>query len=175
MKYWSKTSVLLVLVIIVSACSVVICIGALNISTAATGVALESKEIWDVSIDNLSTIAVDCEDVVVTSEPSFNDMSIEYAISFANVGNYGSFQFTIKNSGTLDAKIKDIKITGLGIYQPYINIAIEGLKKNDVIKAESVSDPIVVVTTYNKQYYVEESIPSGIKFDNIEITVDVEK
>ena len=102
-------------------------------------------------------------------------MSIEYSVSFANVGDFGRFQFTVKNSGTLDAKIKDIKITGLGIYQPYINVSIEGLKKNDIIKAESVSDPIVVVTTYNKQYYGDELIPIGVKLDKVGITVVVEK
>ena len=53
MRYLGKTSILVVLVVIVSACSIVISIGALGTSTATTGVALESKEIWDVSIDNL--------------------------------------------------------------------------------------------------------------------------
>ncbi len=175
MRYLGKTSILVVLVVIVSACSIVISIGALGTSTATTGVALESKEIWDVSIDNLSTIAINNEEVVVRSEPSFDGMSIEYSVSFANVGDFGRFQFTVKNSGTLDAKIKDIKITGLGIYQPYINVSIEGLKKNDIIKAESVSDPIVVVTTYNKQYYGDELIPIGVKLDKVGITVVVEK
>ena len=95
MRYLGKTSILVVLVVIVSACSIVISIGALGTSTATTGVALESKEIWDVSIDNLSTIAINNEEVVVRSEPSFDGMSIEYSVSFANVGDFGRFQFTV--------------------------------------------------------------------------------
>ena len=84
MKYRRKDSLLLILVIIVSVCSVVISVGALSTSSAATGVALESKEIWDVSIDNLSTMAVDSDKSIIISEPSSNDMSIKYSLSFAN-------------------------------------------------------------------------------------------
>lgn len=175
MKCLSKITVLTVMIVFVSFCSLTICFGALGTSNSLHGVSIECEEIWNVYLDNISTMAVGDESVVVVKNPVINVNSINYSLLFTNVDSYSQFQFEIRNDGNVDAKVKKIEITGLNEYENYIDISILNLNVGDVIEAGGLASNIKVITKYDNQYVNNGLELQPVNLENVSVNIEFEK
>lgn len=170
-----RVTFITVLVVVIAICSLFMSFSALNTSNSLSGVAVVNKENWDISIDNVSTVAVDSSAVMILKEPVVDNTKISYSLRMNQEHGYGQFSFDLKNLGNVNAKIKDIKITGMEGYEEYIDVTISDIKVGDSIKAETIISNIKVVTTYKRQLFDEMIIPQAIILDSINIEIELEK
>lgn len=80
----------------------------LNISGKAT---LKGTS-WDIAISNVSE-AVLTGEALQMATPVYNNTSLNLAISLTNPGDSVTYQFDVKNNGTIDARLSSINISGI--------------------------------------------------------------
>ncbi len=175
MKRVKKVTMITGVAILVSVFSLALSFGFLGTSNASRGISIEDKEIWKVNISNLSTIAVGNTNIIIDREPFINDNIVSYGMKLSNVNDYGQFQFEIKNEGNIDAKVSNIKITGIEGFEQYIDIGITNIEKGTIIKKGTLLSNIKVITTYKNQMVDENMLGQAIDLKNISIEIEFEK
>ncbi len=174
MKDLSKITVLTVLISFVMICSFIVSFGALGTSQSLYGVSMEYQENWKISFDNISTMAISDDNVLVTRNPSENGKTINYALQLKQVGSYSQFQFEIRNDGNVSAKVKKIEILGLDAYDENVSVSIVNLNVGDIVESDGILTNIKVITKYDNQYYSEESEIDYVTLNNVEINIEFE-
>ena len=69
-----------------------------------------------------------------TGKPHFSDLVADFYVSFAKAGDTIVYDLTIKNDGSLDARLSDIQLPEEMINGPII-YSVSGIDYNDVLKA----------------------------------------
>lgn len=174
MKHIKKVSMVTGIAILISFFSLSLSFGALGTSKALEGVSLENDEIWDVGIFDITTMALENNEIMIIKEPSIVDGSINYALSLNKVLDYAQFQFNIQNDGNLVARVKNVTISGLEGYEQYVDVTLNDLEVGDLIEADSFKT-VTVVTTYKEQMYDINMLPLGINLDNVNLIVELEE
>lgn len=174
MKDLSKITILTILISFVMICSFIVSFGALGTSQSLYGVSMEYQENWKISFDNISTLAISDDTVLVTRNPSVSGNTINYALQFKQVGGYSQFQFEIRNDGNVAAKVKKIEVLGLEEYDENVSVSFVNLNEGDIIESDGILSNIKVITKYDNQYYNEESEIDYVTLNNIEINIEFE-
>lgn len=174
MKGTRKGTVLTVLAVMISIISLVTCFNVLGISNAYQGTSIQEKKVWSVKIDSISDLAMDQGAIEVLKEPVFNKFKINYGVKLIKPNSNAQFEFVIKNDGNIDAKVKDIQITGLEKYKQFVDISFVNLTVGDVIKHDSIVS-IKVILNYHTQLYDNVLNPQEILLNNIDIDIKLEK
>lgn len=164
-----------VLAIFFAVFSLTFSVVAFNQSSSSQGVGVSNREVWNVHVDNLSTIASDTMNVVVLNEPELMDNKIVYGINLNRVSGYGQFIFNIFNEGTVDAKVKNIKVTGIDDYKDYIDVSFKNLNIGDVIGKGKLLSNIKVITTYKNGLYNDDMSVKNIELNDIGIEIEFER
>ncbi len=174
MKGTRKGTILTVLAVMISTISLVTCFNILSISNAYQGTSIKEKKVWDLRIDNVSELAMDIGAIEVLKEPTFDKFKANYGVKLIRPNSNAQFEFTLKNDGNIDAKITDIKITGIESYKNFVDISFVNLAVGDVIKEQSITS-VKVILKYHTQKFDEELNPQEILLNNINIDIKLEK
>lgn len=174
MKGTRKGTVLTVLAVMISIISLVTCFNVLGISNAYQGNSVQEKKVWKINIDSLSDLAMDQGAVEVLKEPTFNKFKINYGVKLIKPNSNAQFEFIIKNDGNIDAKVRDIKITGIEKYKQFVDISFVNLAVGDVIKQQSIMS-VKVILNYHTQLFDNELNPQEILLNNINVDINLEK
>ena len=173
MKGTKRSTVVTMSAIVIAVFSLISSFGLLGISNSVKGMSIQEKEEWNVSIDEVSSLATDNETVEVIKEPEFKKFNANYGVKFGNVGS-SQFEFLIKNEGNTDALVSDVVITGLEEYGNYIKTEFVNLNVGDVIEKESFIC-VKVITNCHTQLYDYNLVEQDIVLDNIGIDIKLEK
>lgn len=174
MKNVSRGTLFLVLAFFVSIFSISLSYGAYNSMEEATGVSYKVEKKLNVKIDELSTMALNDEGIMVLREPNLVDNKINYSMVLNYLNSYGQFQFSINNKGKTDIRVSNIIIEGLNENSEFVEVKIDNLKVGDIIKTESLYNNVKVVTTYKKQYFDSSFTPQSITLNNVSISIEFE-
>ena len=79
--------------------------------------------------------------IEVLKEPIFDKFKANYGVKLIRPNSNAQFGFTLKNDGNIDAKITDIKITGIESYKNFVDISFVNL---------AVGDDYVLFSSLNK-------------------------
>lgn len=110
-RFDSKTMTLIALLIMVMCLS--IGFATLNTKLVISGSAEVEASTWDVAFDNLSDAVIvgNSTDVYEDVPPTYSRTKIEkFVVSLSSPGNSISYEFEVKNAGSIDAKIGSITI-----------------------------------------------------------------
>lgn len=174
MKGTKKGTVLTVLAVMISIISLVTCFNVLGISNAYQGTSIQEKKVWNIKIDTLSELAMDQGAIEVINKPTFNKFKINYGVKLIKSNSNAQLEFVIKNDGNIDAKVKDIKITGIEKYKQFVDISFVNIAVGDVIKQQSIVS-VKVILSYHTQLFDSELNPQEILLNDIDIDIDLEK
>lgn len=175
MNQTKKLKTIAFLGILVAVFSLGISLVTLHTSYSDSGLAVEMKKDMTFSLSGLSEIQSDSESVHILEEPKVQGTSITYGIELLKPGAYAQFQFHLYNQGTMDGKIKKIKITGYEDYQDYVTVSLEGIHEGDVISAGAILKKIKVLTAYKQPLYDENNLVSSIPLKEIKILITFEE
>lgn len=122
--------------LIVSLFAILLCVSTvyiafINPTSLSNSVKEASKEKWDVKITNVSVI--DIGGTTVFEQPVFSDNSIQLESKFTSVGDYITYYITIKNDGTMDAKLVDSSVYLLN--DQNAQVYLSATKPVDVLRA----------------------------------------
>ena len=106
-KYTKHNYIYLVLLLPILAVSIGYAM--LNANVGMTGRTQIGDLRWNVAVDNTTLSYIDGTNTQVNnSPPTINGTSISYDISLPELGDYYQFEFKIKNTGTIPAKLNEI-------------------------------------------------------------------
>lgn len=89
---------------------------------------------WSVKFTNVSNVV---KPSVTTADPTFTDNTISYTVSL-EAGQTYSFDATIKNAGTYDAKLTAYTVDEIPSWlEPYVEYSVTGLTKNSTLTPNS--------------------------------------
>lgn len=163
-----------ILGVIIALSSLILSIGTLTTTYAYTGMATISKEKYNVEIKDVTDPFSDGKNIKILKNPKIMNDKIIYGVLLSETNDYTKFQFTIENTGNVNAKINEINITGLEEFKDYIDIQILGLPENKII-AENTIAKIDVITTYKNALRNEEGTILPITLNEISVNAVLEK
>lgn len=174
MKHIKKVTMVTSIAILISFFSLSLSFSALGTTNALKGVSTENKEVWNIDIVDISTMALESNEIQVIKEPSMVEGAINYALSLNKVLDYAQFQFNIQNDGNVPAVVKNVTISGLEGYEQYIDVTLEDLNIGDVIEADTFKS-VTVLTSYKEQMYDINLLPQSIDLNNVNLVIELEK
>lgn len=163
-----------ILGLIIALSSLTLSIGTLTTTYAYTGIATVSKEKYEVTIKDVTDFFEDGENITIVKNPIIVKNDITYGLSLGQVNEYTKFQFNVDNTGNVNAKVKEINITGLEAYQDNIEISIKGLEVNQIIEPNAIQK-VDVITTYKNPLFDENENIMPIALNEININIELEK
>lgn len=123
---------------------------------------------WNVYVSSVDNEAVHGS-VVLTASPSIptgstSTTSLAYSVSLAKPGDYYTFDFTVKNGGTLDIKLREAPIlTGLsGDQDVYINHTIKNTDGTTI-----TTDNSIIEAGGTKTYRIKVEYDSNIDISDL--------
>lgn len=145
MKMFSDKRNVIIILLLFSI--IVMSIGYLNLSSVV-GIESpkgENQKLWDIKITDFKKIN-SSDNVKETLNPSHTNETATFNIEFSKDKSYIEYIIKIKNSGSIDAKLKSIDY---GFNENNINVQITDLYMGSTLKAGDEVTAIVKVS-YNK-------------------------
>lgn len=124
----------------------------LNITGSST---ITSK--WDVKITNVTTKNI-LGDATKAFEPVVSETAVTFKTDLVQPGDSMTYEVTIKNEGTIDAKVDSIQMTKSP--NPAITFSVSGVNENDLLKAGETTTYDVTVA-YNSNVTSQPDELSG--------------
>lgn len=114
---------------------------------------------WDVGFVNAVKTSSKGS-VYEVSAPTYEKLAARFDVVFVDPGDEITYTFTIKNLGSIDAKIQNIITTVSNGDNDVIEFKVRGINVGDVLKVGKTKD-VVVTASFKKGHYDE--IPVGVK------------
>lgn len=153
MEQSRKVQIVAILALMIATMSLLVGFSSLNAQLEIAGTATVKSAEWDVHFGEVSEIKSSNEaQASFTKTPAIdpsNASAVDFAALMSVPGNSVSFNVTVVNEGTIDAKVTDIAITGITGYEKYITWNVTGIKKGDVVAAGDSVENITVTLAYN--------------------------
>jgi len=104
---------------------------------------------WDVKFISLTkSLSTSAFEVI---EPSYDATTIIFDVELKSIGDHVIYKATIKNSGTIDAKLSSVMAPNLGGTDAII-YSLSGISDNDVLEAGKEVE-ILITIEYNSDIY----------------------
>ncbi len=129
------------LVIGILCCGIIIMsVGYATLSSLLTinGETVVKSKSWDVHCSNISNEVATGYTRIVKS-PTVDNLSttINYSVILNQPGDSYSFSVNVTNSGSIDAKLSSIVLSGVNETEDkYLNYSVSGINENDVLKSK---------------------------------------
>lgn len=170
-----KITNFIVLGIIISIISLCSCVSAFGIANANMGVAVESYDIFEMKVSDISDLYYDNDSFEVLKNPIVDEKNtISCGVLAKEVLKYAQFQFNLENKGNINVKVDSIDVTGYEDYSDYIDVIVEGINVGDIIVAESIT-PVKVKIVYRNPSFDETGVQKNIELSNLKINVEFKK
>lgn len=155
-------------------------IATLQASFALNGTAKVDKAELKVEFKEPSVIKSDAQSTRFVITPSIsettNNQKINFSAVFIKPGDSISFKTIIENTGTIDAKISEIKIINIpDEYKDLISYNISGVEKNNEILAQNRIDNVIVTLTYNEILNEEGQVINDIELNDLTLEITYEQ
>lgn len=173
MVHTKKVNLCIILGIVICIVSLASSIGALNKSYSSSFVSNEVDEKYVIGLYKVTDIYTD-DNINVLNNPIIKDYSLIYGVELLNLNGVAKFQFNLKNTGNIAAKVKNIEIYGYEDYKDYVKIEIDGLKVGDIIEEDSIIKKINVYTSYENPYYDLNGLIKNITLKDLKIVISFE-
>ena len=153
MEQSRKIQIVAILALMIATMSLLVGFSSLNAQLEIAGTAAVKSAEWNVHFGEVSGVKSSNEayasfQTAPAIDPD-NNTAGSFAALMAHPGHNVSFNVSVVNEGTIDAKVSDIALTGITGYEKYITWNVTGIKKDDVIAAGDTVDNITVTLSYN--------------------------
>lgn len=115
---------------------------------------------WDVHIEDIAVNNVTLDAKNIKANVGQNNLSATFQAELVSPGSSVTYDVTVKNGGTLDAKLESIVFTGSD--NDAIVASYAGINQNDVIKAGE-SQTFTITVKFNESYtYTPENTTGSV-------------
>lgn len=104
---------------------------------------------WDVHIEDIALNHVTLDGKNVNASVGENNLSATFQAELVSPGSSVTYDVTVKNGGTLDAKLESIVFTGTN--NDAIVASYAGIAQNDIIK-DGETQTFTITVKYNDSY-----------------------
>ncbi|MBR3199173.1 MAG: hypothetical protein IKG27_04075 [Bacilli bacterium] len=161
-----KKSYVIIFVLIGIVCLLAIGFAAFSTNLKINGTASIDTS-WDVEIINIES-KNKIGDASDTNPPVYTKTSATFKTTLVSPGDSMTYDVTVKNSGTVDAKVDKITLTDSN--NPAIIFQTSGIAEGDVLTAGS-SDVFTVIVSYNNAVTMQPSVLNAsltVKLDYVQ-------
>ena len=163
-----------ILAFIVAILSLGIGYSSYNTSVEVTGTSEIVESIYEVRLSTIHDEKTSNNTILYKQKPTITGNDISFSISNLEEKGKVSFKFDIENLGTIDAKVKSIKLSGLDEYEKSIEYKVSNLKIGDIIKQGAKVKDNSFTLTYKTKVLDQNGAPINLELENLVLTIELE-